>query len=209
LAHNKSKLHKKVLITGASGLLGQALVNQFNSQGVFVFAQYHKHLPENEGQGCEWIWADFSTGDGINNFLIENSLKFKSCDFLVNNYGPITYKKIENLSTEDFFYDFYHNVIATFQITNFFIKHTQVKSVVNIGFKGIGEFKPYKNILPYALAKNGLLLLTQSLAAKYRHIHFNMVSPATLQGAKVKLKDTEVESPQSVANKIYELITKK
>ena len=119
------------------------------------------------------------------------------------------YKKIEDLSADDFFYDFFHNVITTFQITNFFIKHTQIKSVVNLGFKGIGEFEPYKKILSYAVAKNGLLLLTQSLAAKHKHIRFNMVSPSTIQGAKVKLRKAEEVSAASVAKKIYDLITKK
>jgi NAD(P)-dependent dehydrogenase (short-subunit alcohol dehydrogenase family) len=196
-----------ILITGASGLLGKALVRQFAANGFHVFAQYREEAPWGP-KNCQWIQADFSSLTGIRDFLIENSLRFKRCGFLVNNYGPITYKDITDLTSDDFYYDFHHNVITAFEVTSFFIKYTRVQAVVNIGFEGVGAVKPYQKILTYAAAKNALQLMTESFAARYQNIRFQMVSPATMIGAEVKSTGGEQVSPQSVARQVYEKIIK-
>lgn len=204
-------MDKQVLITGASGLLGKALVRRFLEHGFIVYAQYHKTLPEDDElntEECRWLQADFSTPTGIRDFLIENSLRFKRCRFLINNYGPITYKDITDLTADDFLSDFFHNVIPAFEITDFFVKHTDIESVVNVGFGEVGRVRPYKKILTYAAAKNALQLLTESFAAEYDGIRFHMISPATLTGAKVKAQKGERISPDSVAGEVFALMTK-
>lgn len=199
-------MDKRILITGASGLLGKVLVHQFVKKNFFVFAQYHKN-PQGNNKNCEWIQADFSTLTGIRNFLIENSLKFKHCRYLINNYGPITYKNITDLTSDDFYFDFHHNLITSFEITDFFIKHTALQVAINIGFEDVGVVKPYKKILSYAAAKNVLFLVTKSFAAKYRDLRFHMVSLPTIDKAKIESEKGRKVSTQSVANEIYQLIT--
>jgi NAD(P)-dependent dehydrogenase (short-subunit alcohol dehydrogenase family) len=203
-------MDKRILITGASGLLGKALVHRFVTNGFHVFAQFHRNPPEDadDNERCEWIYADFSTLPGIRDFLIENSLRFKRCRYLVNNYGPILDKDITDLTPDDFYIDFHHNVITAFEITNFFIQHTDVQSVLNIGFEDVGIVRPYKKILTYAAAKNALQLLTESYAARYNDIRFHMVSPGTLLGAEVTPKQGKKVSPQSVAREIFEKMTR-
>lgn len=204
LSKNKS-INKSVLITGASGLLGKALVNQFAAKGFHVFGQYHENAPDGP-MGCEWIEADFSSMAGIRDFLIENSLRFKHCGYLVNNYGPITYKTILDLTTDDFYFDFHHNVITAFEITSFFIKNTILESVVNIGFEDVGTVKAYQYILTYAAAKNALQLMTKSFAATYKNIRFHMVSPPSLIGANIPAHGKKQVSPASVAQEVYKKI---
>lgn len=198
----------RVLITGASGLLGCALVREFLKRGFWVLAQYHKKKPI-DNERCEWLFADFSQLKGIRNFLKENKDKFKDCLYLINNYGPITNKDISNLKSEDFLFDYHQNVITVFEITDFFVKNTSVKSVVNLGFEMVSKIKPYKNVLTYAIAKNSLLLLTKSFARKYSGIQFNMISPVTLFGASVKSNKEREISPGQAAKKIFESTTDK
>ena len=195
---------RKILITGASGLLGQALVKEFLKGDFLVLAQYHSNQPIRH-KNCRWLWADFSDLQGIRDFLDQNRDCLKECGFLVNNYGPITSKPISELTAEDFYFDFHHNVVTVFEITGFFIKQG-VRVVVNIGFEFIGQQRAYKKILTYAAAKNALRLLTTSFQKQYPGIQFHMVSPATLQGAEVRLKSNKKVSPESVAKEIYELI---
>jgi len=195
---------RKILITGASGLLGQAVVKEFLKGDFLVLAQYHSNQPIRH-KNCRWLWADFSDLQGIRDFLDQNRDCLKECGFLVNNYGPITSKPISELTAEDFYFDFHHNVVTVFEITGFFIKQG-VRVVVNIGFEFIGQQRAYKKILTYAAAKNALRLLTTSFQKQYPGIQFHMVSPATLQGAEVRLKSNEKVSPESVAKEIYELI---
>jgi NAD(P)-dependent dehydrogenase (short-subunit alcohol dehydrogenase family) len=199
-------MSEKILITGASGLLGRALVRLFLEKGYYVVGQYHKNKPAQPGD-CEWLRADFSTLPGIREFLEDNRSRFKDCKYLINNYGPIIYKDIFMLKAEDFNHDFFHNVITAVEITNFFLKNSALESVVNIGFEFAGVIKPYKKILPYAAAKNSLLLITRSFAENYNHVRFKMVCLPTLKGAAVKLKKGKEVSPLQAAQEIYETLT--
>jgi NAD(P)-dependent dehydrogenase (short-subunit alcohol dehydrogenase family) len=199
---------KRVLITGASGLLGRSLVNEFLDKGFYVLGQYFQHRLE-ERPNCQWLQADFSELKGIRDFLGRNASELKECECLVNNYGPITYKSVDEVEAEDFIYDYHHNVITAVEITNYFIHHTDLKAVVNIGFELAGQMRSFKKVLTYACAKNALLIITKSNEKKYPGISFNMVCPATLQGAEVKAKNGTVISPGEVAGEVMGLITEK
>jgi NAD(P)-dependent dehydrogenase (short-subunit alcohol dehydrogenase family) len=198
---------KKILITGASGLLGRGLVKEFLKGDFFVLAQYHSNQPIRD-KNCQWLWADFSDLHGIRDFLDQNRDQLEGCGFLVNNYGPITSKPVSDLTAEDFYFDFHHNVVTVFEITDFFIKQGWLRAVVNLGFEFIGQQRAYKKILTYAAAKNALHLLTMSFQKQYPGIRFHMVSPPTLQGAEVRSKSGNKVSPESIAKKVYELILK-
>jgi NAD(P)-dependent dehydrogenase (short-subunit alcohol dehydrogenase family) len=198
-------LKKKILITGASGLLGRALVKEFLEGDFIVLAQYHSNQPI-QHENCQWLWADFSDLQGTRDFLDGNRDRLKDCGYLVNNYGPIISKPISDLRSEDFYFDFHHNVVTVFEITDFFIKHGCLRAVVNIGFEFIGQQRAYKKILTYAAAKNALRLMTTSFQKQYPGIHFYMVSPPTMTGAEVRSKSGKKVLPESVAKEVYELI---
>ena len=200
-----SEKKRKILITGASGLLGRALVKEFLKGDFIVFAQYHTNQPI-QHENCQWLWADFSNLPGIRDFLDHNRDHLKDCGFLVNNYGPIISKSISDLTAEDFYFDFHHNVVTAFEITDFFIKQGRLRAVVNIGFEFIGQQRAYKKILTYAAAKNALRLLTTSFQKQYPGIRFHMVSPPTMTGAEVRSKSGKKVSPELIAKKVYQLI---
>jgi len=196
---------EKILITGASGLLGRALVKNFLARNFLVFAQYNSHRPVLH-DNCQWLWADFSQLEGIKDFLHQNQTLLKGCSYLINNYGPITSKPFSELKSEDFIFDYHHNVITTFEITNFLIKNALLQSVVNIGFEFLGRNRSYKKILTYASAKNSLLLLTRSFIREYPDINFSIISLPTLEGAEVKAKSKVRLSPDTAAREIYKLL---
>ena len=197
---------KRILITGASGLLGRELVKIFSKKKFFVMAQYHKHRPD-LNTDCQWLKADFSSLKRIRDFTQAHQEKFQNCQYLINNYGPITHKEVGELAGQDFLHDFTGNVLTTVEITNFFIKYANLKSVVNIGFEFLGQKKAYKKILSYAAAKESLLLITKSFAEYFPEIRFNLVSPTTLSGAAVKLSTGKQISPRLVAREIFQIIT--
>lgn len=198
-------LKPSVFVTGASGLLGRALVTEVLDAGFSVFAQYYSHRPVKH-RDCRWVWADFSNLGGIRDFLHTHGEELRQCGRVVNNYGPITHKPFSALAAEDFLHDFHCNVLTAFEITTYLLQHAQLTSVVNIGFEHSGEVKAYKNVLTYGIAKNALLLLTKSFEKQYPGIIFHHVAPPTLSGAKVKARKGKVVSPQSLAKEILQLI---
>lgn len=195
----------KIFITGVSGLLGQALVEMFLQNDFFVYGHYFQHQPEDQ-DNAKWLQGDLSSLKKIRNFLGRNQPDLSGCKFLINNYGPITIKDISALTADDYCHDFFHNVLTAIEITDFFIQQTKLRSVINIGFENIGEIMPYKKVLPYAIAKNALLLITKSHAETYRPIRFNLVSPVSLNGASEILKKNQTVSPRKVARKIFRII---
>ena len=191
-----------VLITGASGLLGRALVKEFLAGHFGVVAQYHRHPPV-PGENCQWLQADFSDLKGIRDFLAHNRDSLSGCHYLVNNYGPITSKPVPELRGEDFQFDYHHNVITAVEITRFLLENAPLQCVVNLGFEFLGKQRPYHKILSYAAAKNALLLVTRSFQKEYPATRFHMIALPTLAGAQVKAKDSNPVSPDSAAREIF------
>jgi len=204
---NKSGEKKSVLITGASGLLGKSIVKKFLKEGFQVFGHYYSRKPE-EIEGCEWLYGDFSTLKGLRTFGEDYRELLNGCNFLVNNYGPITYKDTENITSEDLIHDFHHNVIVSKEITDLLIGTGKLISVVNVGFEHAGISKAYKKVLPYAIAKNALLLLTLSYREVYPEISFEMVFPGSISGGEYISGSGIIQGKEMVSDQIFLLILK-
>jgi NAD(P)-dependent dehydrogenase (short-subunit alcohol dehydrogenase family) len=204
---NKSKDKRAVFITGASGLLGKSIVSKFLKEGFRVFGHYYKHRPE-EIEECEWLYGDFSTLEGLRKFREDYSVILKKCNFLVNNYGPLTYEDTKNITSKDLLHDFHHNVIVSKEITDLLIGIGELISVVNVGFEHAGVFKAYKKILPYAIAKNALLLLTLSYREVYPEISFEMVYPESISGGRYMSESGKFLEKEDVSDQIFSLILK-
>ncbi len=194
-----------ILITGASGLLGRSLVKRFTDGGWFVFAHYHKNKGDSH-QSCEWISGDFSTLEKTRDFINKNINKLKECRALINNYGPITYKNTGDVKSEDLIYDFHHNLVVTNEIITSLLGSGSLNSVVNISFEGVGDVKPYKKILSYAIAKAGVQMLTLSYDREFSGTKFSLVSPPPIEGGEYGKSSGEVVNPGIIADKIFRII---
>ena len=194
-----------ILITGASGLLGRALVEKFSQAGFRVLAQYCRHsFPDTEK--VKWLAGDFSRTQGIRAFLRLHRHELAACSLLINNFGPIVERPTVLLSGRDLCADFEMLVAPALDLSRFLIRNGGVRSVLNIGFEFSGENRIYQKILGYALAKNALLLLTRSQAVAFPEVRFNLFSPPSLQGAVVLPKDAEPVPPRLVAERIFRIM---
>lgn len=191
-----------VLITGASGLLGKRLVQKFSQKGWFVFAHYNSRKGENFGS-CEWLKGDFSNLESTREFLRSNRDKLNKCTALINNYGPVTYRDTGKIRTEDLITDLHGNLVVTHEVTSAMVDSGNLESVVNITFEDVGVVRSYKKILPYAIAKNGVQLLTLSWAESFPGIRFSLVSPLSIEGGEYAKNDGDRVGPEEVADEIY------
>ena len=198
-------MSEMILITGASGLLGRALVEKFSQTGFQVLAQYYRH-PFPDTEKVKWLAGDFSRPQGIRAFLRLHQHELAACSLLINNFGPIVERPTALLSSRDLCADFELLVTPALDISRFLIRHGNVRSVLNIGFEFSGENRVYQKILGYALAKNALLLLTRSLAAAFPEVRFNLFSPPSLKGAALLPKDAKPVPPRRVAERIFRIM---
>jgi NAD(P)-dependent dehydrogenase (short-subunit alcohol dehydrogenase family) len=191
----------KVLITGASGLLGRALVEAFVVAGYKVLAQYHLHRGP-AGPDIRWLKGDFSTIGRVRFFLSAHGSFLRDCTCLIHAYGPIRPRKIDELRSEDYQDAYYHNVVVAAEITRFLMRRGGLESVAFIGFEFAGKAGPYRDILPYAMAKNALLPLIKSYARAFPAVRFNLVSPPNLGGSSYQRRGGPVVEAEDAARRI-------
>jgi len=83
------------------------------------------------------------------------------------------------------------------------IQHSTVKVIINIGYEGMEQVRGYRNIVPYAIAKQGVQILTHSLALNYPGIAFHMVTPPNLEAAEVMARNIRTVKADKIAEEIF------
>jgi NAD(P)-dependent dehydrogenase (short-subunit alcohol dehydrogenase family) len=189
------------LITGASGLLGRALVAEFAAAGFLVLAQYRRHAGE-EGEGVRWLRGDFAAPRGTAAFLRRHRRPLEACRHVVHNYGPIEERPTAGLTGADLAAAFQAHLRPALDITRFLLRRAALRSALFIAFEDTGLERPFLKVLPFAMAKNGLLLLGLSLAAAHPGVRFNVFSPPTLAGAEIRHPQARPAAPEAVAARI-------
>jgi NAD(P)-dependent dehydrogenase (short-subunit alcohol dehydrogenase family) len=195
-------MSETILITGASGLLGRALVKKFSQEGFQVLAQFHRHrFPDS--QSVQWLAGDLSDQQNVQVFLRRHQKKLAACQYLINNFGPIREQPTGEVTGHDLSVAFELQLVPALDISRFLMLHGRLRSVLNIGFEFCGKNRIYKKVLGYALAKNALLTLTRSLAAAFPAVCFSLFSPPSLEGAAVLPKGAYPVAPELVAERIF------
>ena len=176
--------NKKILITGASGGIGQELVKKFTSLGGTVLGSGTKNekldLIKKTYPSIKVKKFDISEHSRIEEFIDDVTLELGGLDILINNAG----KNIDNLSLrmkdEEWKKVIDINLTSTFLLSKYAIKKmlkNKFGRVVNItsivGHTGnIGQVN-------YSASKAGIIGMSKSLAIEYakKNITVNCVSP--------------------------------
>jgi NAD(P)-dependent dehydrogenase (short-subunit alcohol dehydrogenase family) len=194
-----------VLITGASGLLGRALVREFSGGDFLVLAQYHHHQGAKSGN-VRWLAGDFSSAEGTAAFLKRHAARLAGCSHVIHNYGPIVEKPTADVTGSDLVAAFQVQVQPALDITRFLLARAPLRSALFIAFEDTGRMRPFRKILAFAMAKNALLLLSRSLAAVHPGIRFNVFSPPTLAGADIRHPQVKPVAPEIVAARVRRIV---
>ncbi len=193
---------KKILITGATGGIGKALVKKFLSLDGKVLATGTKieklEALKKEFPKVNTLKFDISDHPKIEEFIENVSSQLSGLDILVNNAGI----NIDNLSLrmkdEEWKKVIDVNLGSTFFLCKYGIKKmlkNKYGRVVNItsivGHTGnLGQSN-------YSASKAGIIAMSKSLAIEYakKNITINCVSPGFIQS---KMTDNIVESIKAV-----------
>ena len=180
--------NKKILITGASGGIGGALVKKFVSLNGNVLGTGTKaeklDLIKKKYPSIKVKKFDISEHSKIEEFVNEASLELGGLDILINNAGT----NVDNLSLrmkdEEWKKVIDINLTSTFLLTKHAIKKmlkNKFGRIVNItsivGHTGnLGQAN-------YSATKSGIIGMSKSLAIEYakKNITINCVSPGFIQ----------------------------
>jgi 3-oxoacyl-[acyl-carrier protein] reductase len=187
----KSLEGRIALVTAGTGLIGSEIVKLFASEGAKVIFTYHSnetHASSLTEYGTKYK-IDLNNYDQIERMIYTLSEKYKRLDILVNNYGPILYKKFMNLNHEEFALQIQQNLYTTFFICQYaaeIMKKQKFGRIVNVAAAGAEQIKPKMLTLPYYIAKNGVVMLSKSFAREYAAygLTVNTVSPGLLKNVE-------------------------
>lgn len=174
---------KVVLITGAGGGLGQALVDQFTSEGWRVVAGFHSVPPASPASTVQPVRLDVSDRASVESTVAETLKCWGRLDTLINNAGLIADGVCGQLSDADWERVLDVNLRGAFLCSQA-VARTMIRQraghIINISsFGGRTGARGQSN---YAAAKAGLLGLTQSLAKELgpRNVRVNAILPGVL-----------------------------
>ncbi len=199
--------NKKVLITGATGGIGNSLVEKFNNLGSTILAtgtneeKLAKLKSKFENINIEKFRLE--DHDKIEEFIDRVEKKFDGLDVLINNAGINLDNLSIRLTQENWKKVLDINLTSTFLMCKYAIKKMLRKKrgkIINItsivGHTGnLGQAN-------YAASKAGIVAFSKSLAIEYakKKININCVSPGFIKTDMTdKIND---EFKQSLINKI-------
>ena len=194
--------NKKILITGATGGIGKALVKKFTSLEGNILATGTKNekldLLKKEFPEINILKFDISEHSKIEEFIENVNSQLTGLDVVVNNAGITLDNLSLRMKNEEWQKVIDINLTSTFLLCKYAIKKmlkNKYGRIVNItsivGHTGnIGQAN-------YAASKSGMIGMTKSLAIEYakKNITLNCVSPGFIQS---NMTDKILESIKAV-----------
>jgi 3-oxoacyl-[acyl-carrier protein] reductase len=184
-----------VLVTGAAGGLGREIAVALAGEAEAVIAHYFRNRRE-AGETVRRIraagaagglrQADLSGESGACGLIRAVEKKWGRIDILVNNIGPILFKPWDRLSRPDWEAMWRGNLWSAYACLTAALPGMRARGfgrIINIGYGRAEQLAAFPTILPYAVAKTGLLVLTRTAAAaeKASGVTINMVSPGLMK----------------------------
>jgi 3-oxoacyl-[acyl-carrier protein] reductase len=170
--------NKKILVTGASRGIGEAIANQMGKLGGKVAIHFGKSAKNAENLALELnngsfaIGADLANSKEVENLFLRTVEQLGGLDILVNNAG-IAIGSPDNLSNEQWLKDWEQtmmvNVSASALLGKMAVDHFRKSGggkIINIASRAAfrGDTADY---MAYAASKGAMVALTRSIARAY------------------------------------------
>lgn len=190
--------NKVAIITGASGGIGEAIVNMFSDEGAKVIIHYFKNkekavslsrnIQTKKGEAIA-ISANVSDYDQVKAMIKKTIETFKKIDILVNNAGIIKDATLQNMSEETWDEVINVNLKGVFNCCKLVVPYMirqKFGRIINISALAgeIGNFGQTN----YAASKSAIFGFSKSLAKELArfNITVNIISPGLINTNMLK-----------------------
>ncbi len=179
----------KVLVTGATGSIGSAIVKEYAKNGYYVYIHYNKNINKAEELLSLIDSGEIINFDMNNKEALVSSLEELEVDVLINNAGIIRdslFFFMDDGAWEDVINT---NLNAPFYITKLIAKNmirNKKGSIVNVAsVSGICGNAGQAN---YAASKGGIIALTKTLAIELGryNIRVNALAPGIIESEMIE-----------------------
>jgi NAD(P)-dependent dehydrogenase (short-subunit alcohol dehydrogenase family) len=180
---------KTVLITGALGTIGKALVMRYYEEGAVVIASDRPNMENADeilstlGDGLRYFGTDLNDLAGTEKAVIELADEVGGVDVLVNNAAYVVNKPHEEFSIEEYENEIRINSSAAFVLSRACSKHMKRKKygkIINLTSLTLNG--NWEGFVPYVASKGAMYGLVKSMARELgRHgITVNGISPGAV-----------------------------
>lgn len=186
------------LVSGASGLLGTCLTRALNERAVRVLGQYHRHAIAASAL-LSPVCGDLSTAEGLESFWLANHRDLLQVDYFFSNYGPLTYKKTEELEYGDFQADFCAHLAPLVTLAGRMRSQGRLSGVMVSGLAEAGPGRAYRYILTQACAKTAAEMVIESWKLVWPELTALYWPVPPLRGARFPHPGVSEQDPADVA----------
>ena len=179
---------KVTLISGGSRGIGRALASGFHEEGalVVITGRDESSLAEaareiaTDGRPVETIVCDVSNVAAIQQMVNHVQSKFGRIDILLNVAGVNIRQSAMEFTEEQYDFVVDINLKGAFFVAQNVARHMVTQgsgSIINID--SLNTYAPLKNVLPYAMSKGGVVMMTRGLAVELgsRGVRVNTIAP--------------------------------
>ena len=220
---------KNIIVTGASGGIGNSIIEKFYECGANILASGTKveklDLLKKKFNNIKILKFDISQSEKIEEFIENASNELGGLDCIVNNAGITQDNLAIRMSLEEWKNVININLTSTFLLSKFAIKKmlkNKKGKIVNItsivGHTGnLGQVN-------YSASKAGIVAMSKSLAIEYskKNINVNCISPGFIKTAMTdkidekfkeviisKIPSGRLGTPEDIANAVLFLASTK
>lgn len=187
------KLENKVaVVTGASKGIGAGIAKSLAAAGASVVINYASAKADaaqvvdeitQAGGKAIAIQANVADSADLNRLFAETNTTFGPVDILVNNAGVYKFGAIEEITADDFHYQFNTNVLGLLLSTQGALKHFNEAggSIINIG-SAVTAITPVASSV-YTATKGAVDSITRVLAKELggKNIRVNSINPGMVE----------------------------
>jgi 3-oxoacyl-[acyl-carrier protein] reductase len=186
--------NKQAVVTGSTRGIGLAIASRLARDGFTLVLNYaHDDQQAKEAFSVIQSLAPHSilvkadmTQESEVKTLLQQATQRGPIDVWINNVGDFLFKPFLTIRLEEWKRVLDSNLTSVFLCCQAVIPHMRAHGggqIINIGFMHGEVLRAVPNIIPYTIAKTGLLILTKSLAkTEGRHgIRVNAINPGFIE----------------------------
>ena len=179
----------KILITGASGGIGQSLSKKFislNAKIIFTSSNYEKleELKKCHGKDHKYYFLDLLNSENLNVNITKITSENKDIDVLINNAGITKDNLFLRMKPEQ-----WNDVINVNLNSNFYIIKSIIPNMIKnkkgkiIGITSVVANTGNAGQANYTASKSGMISMYKSIALEVaqRNININLIAPGFIK----------------------------
>lgn len=208
-------MSKNIVITGASGNLGDAAVKKFSTSGFHVIAVSNSKPVQNTSAEIDSRQVDLTDDSAVKNFVDSLILKYKSIDAVLLLAGGFAPGKIEMTSPEDLGKMFSVNFKTAFYLTKYLLPHFNKNNSGKIIFTGSVpgmDAASSTGAAAYGLSKSLLFHLAKMINGKSEtnNVRAYVIVPSTMDTPqnRAAMPDADFSKwlkTETIAEKLFQL----